>query len=788
MSRISFTKTAIFALSILIIFNVSDAYSQNEITQTVRGTILDAESKTPLIGASVVVEGTNPILGTIADVDGNFRLEKVSVGRYNFKVSFIGYEPFTLSEILVGSGKEVVLNIELKESSTTLREVVISANTNKDKPVNSMATLSARTFSIEETSRYAGGLDDPARLASAFAGVSTTQTTNNAIIIRGNSPRGVLWRIEGVDVPAAFHFPNVDFVGGGGYTILSNQMLRNSDFYTGAFPAEYGNAVSGVFDIKMRSGNTEKREFTAGIGSSGIDFSAEGPFAKGKKSTYLFNYRYSTLALLGKLTNFPNLPTFQDLTFKFEFPTANLGTFSFWAMGADDTNEKEADSDTLNWKTDYDRTGQDYFNRFGAIGLSHRIVLGSNTYIHSTISADGMRYGMDKKEYTLDSHLLPTDYIKSTEGKYSFRSLVNHKFNQWVSSRTGITLNSLFFDNRLDKAFRDNPGEMITFVNNSGTGFSLQAFTQFKINILQNLSTNVGFHSMYLDVNDKATFEPRGGVSWFFTQKDELSAAYGLHSQMEELRTYYSQTTNNGTIEMPNKNLDFIKSHHFVLGYNRKVNNVMRIKIEPFYQLLEDIPVYPNSSFSIINITSDWAINRKLENTGSGKNYGIDFTLERFLKDGYYYLFTATLYDSKYVGGDGKEYNTTFNRRHVVNLLAGKEWMIKNKNVLGISAKVTYMGGLRYTPSLYEESIAAQLHKPDHSKEYASQFPSSTGIDLSITYRVNKSKYTGIWYFMIKNALLQPDYGDPYFDFITKDVIIDKMKMPFPSVGYKIEF
>ena len=788
MSRIIFTKTAILAISILLLFNLSDAYSQNVITQTVRGTILDADSKIPLTGASVVVEGTNPILGTIADLDGNFRLEKIPVGRYNFKVSFIGYEPFTLSEILVGSGKEVVLSIELKEAALTLKEVVISANTNKDKPVNSMATLSARTFSVEETSRYAGGLDDPARLASAFAGVSTTQTTNNAIIIRGNSPRGVLWRIEGVDVPAAFHFPNVDFVGGGGYTILSNQMLRNSDFYTGAFPAEYGNAVSGVFDIKMRTGNAEKREFTAGIGSSGIDFSAEGPFAKGKKSTYLFNYRYSTLAFLGKLTNFPNLPTFQDLTFKFEFPTAKLGAFSLWAMGADDTNEKEADSDTLNWKTDYDRTGQDYFNRFGAIGLTHRVVLGTNTYIHSTLSADGMRYGMDKKEYTLDSQLLPTDYIKSTEGKYSFRSIVNHKFSQLVSSRTGITLNSLFFDNRLDKAFRDNPGEMITFVNNSGTGFSLQAFTQFKINILQNLSTNIGFHSMYLDVNDKATFEPRWGVNWSFTQKDELSAAYGLHSQMEELRTYYSQTTKNGTIEMPNKNLDFMKSHHFVFGYSRKVSNVMRIKIEPFYQLLKDIPVYPNSSFSIINITSDWAINRKLENTGSGKNYGIDFTLERFLKDGYYYLFTATLFDSKYTGGDGKEYNTTFNRGHVINLLAGKEWMIKNKNVLGISAKVTYMGGLRYTPSLYTESIAAQLHKPDHSKEYESQFPSSTGVDLSVTYRVNKSKYTGTWYFMIKNALLQPDYGDPYFDFITKDVIIDKMKMPFPSAGYKIEF
>ncbi len=777
-----------FALAALMLFALSNAQSQNTLTQTVRGSIKDANSKIPLIGATIIVEGIDPMMGTTADIDGNFRMERVPVGRYNLKVSYVGYEPFTLSEILVSSGKEVVLKIELKESSLALSEVVIRANTNKDRPVNSMATLSARTFSVEETSRYAGGLDDPARLASAFAGVTTTQTTSNAIIIRGNSPRGVLWRFEGVDIPAAFHFPNVDFVGGGGFTVLSNQMLRNSDFYTGAFPAEYGNASSGVFDIKMRTGNSERREYTAGISMIGSDFSAEGPFVKGKRATYLFNYRYSTLGLIGSLINFPNLPTFQDLSFNFNFPTEKAGTFSFWGLGADDINKKTAESDASKWETDYDRTGQDYFNRFGAIGLSHRISIGTATFIKSTLSADGMRFGMDKKEYTFDSRLLPTDYVKSTEGKYSFRSIVNHKFSSKVKSRTGITLNSLFFDNTLQRAFRDNPEVMTTFVDNSGTGFSTQAFSQFKIDLLPNLSTNIGFHTMFLNVNNKVTFEPRAGLSWNFTQDDELSVAYGLHTQMEELRTYYSQTNNNGIVEMPNKNLDFMKSHHIVLGYSRKVSDVMRIKIEPYYQILENIPVYPNSSFSIINVTSNWAINRKLENIGTGKNYGIDLTVERFLKDGYYYLFTTSLFESKYVGGDGKEFNTRFNRGYVINLLAGKEWMIKNKNILSLSAKATYMGGLRYTPALYEESIEAQMYKPDNSKAFSKQFPSSTGVDFTISYRMNKEKYSGVWFLMIKNALMQPDYSDPFYDFITNDVIIDKMRMPIPSLGYKIEF
>lgn len=783
----SFLNKTGWMMTFILCLTMSHAFSQNRLTQTVRGTIKDADTKRGLLGATIIVVGSNPIIGTTTSLDGVFKFEGVPLGRFDFKISYLGYETYTLSEILITSGKEVVLNIELKESAISIGEVEISGNS-KDQPSNNMAMISARTFSVEETSRYAGGLDDPARLAASFAGVATTQTTNNAIIIRGNSPRGVLWRVEGIDVPATFHFPNVDFVGGGGYTVFSNQMLRNSDFYTGAFPAEYGNAFSGVFDIKLRSGNSEKREFTIGAGIQGFDFAAEGPFVKGKKATYLFNYRYGTLGLIGKIVSFPNLPTFQDLTFKFDFPTLKAGVFTFWGMGADDSNIKTAKEDTTQWETSIDYMNQKYKNRFGAIGFSHHISLGKNTFLKTSISADGMRYSFDKQEYSSDMRMLPVVYSQSTEGKFSLRSTLNHKFHKKVTSRTGFTINRLFFDNDLKMAFFTQPDSLINFVDNKGMGWQTQAFTQFKIDLLPNLTVNLGVHSMYLNVNNKATLEPRGGINWAVTKKDEISFAYGLHSQMEELRTYFSEVNNQGVIELQNKNLGFMRSHHFVLGYNRKINDVIRLKVEPYYQILENIPVYPNSSFSVINITSNWAINRKLENLGTGKNYGIDVTFERFLKKGYYYLFTATLFDSKYTGGDGKEYNTVYNRGYVINLLAGKEWLLHKKNILSINAKVTYMGGLRYTPVMYEESMAVQWALPDHSRAYENQFPSTLGVDLSITYKMNREKYTGTWYFMIKNALMQPDYSDPFYSRMKKDVIIDEMRMPFPSLGYKIEF
>jgi hypothetical protein len=788
MTWITFLSMVKFALVLSIICNLSNAQAQNTLTQTVRGTIKDVDSKAPLIGATVIVEGIEPVMGTTSDYDGIFRLEKVPLGRHNFKVSFIGYEIYMLAEILVGAGKEVVLEIELKESPLTFNEVVVKSSSNKDRPVNSMATLSARTFSMEEASRYAGGLDDPARLAAGFAGVATTQTTNNAIIIRGNSPRGVLWRVEGVDVPATFHFPNVDFAGGGGYTVFSSQMLRNSDFYTGAFPAEYGNAFSGVFDVKMRTGNAEKREFTAGVGIQGVDFAAEGPFVKGKKATYLFNYRYGTLGLIGKIVSFPNLPTFQDLTFKFDFPTQRAGKFTLWGMGADDINNKDAKEDSTQWETSIDYMTQRYKNRFGAISLSHRITIGKHTYLNTILSADGMTSSFEKSEYALDMRMLPVLDSKSTEGKYALRSTFNHKFSPGISSRTGITINSLFYDNDLKLAFHTKPDSLINFVDSKGTGLQFQAFSQFKIDLLPNVSANLGVHTMHLNVNNKTIIEPRAGINWGVTEKDELSLAYGLHAQMEELRTYYSEVNNNGVAELQNKNLDFMKSNHFVLGYNRKINDVVRILVEPYYQSISDIPVYANSSFSIINITNNWAVNNKLENSGTGKNYGIDVTLERFLKDGYYYLFTATLFDSKYTGGDGKEYNTVYNRGHVINLLAGNEWIMKSRNLFGVSAKLTYMGGLRYTPVLFDNSMAAKWALPDDTKAYEGQFPSTIGVDLSITYKVNRQKYTGTWYVMVKNALMQPDYSDPFYSRMKNDVIIDEMKMPFPSLGYKIEF
>ena len=249
-----------------------------ELTQTIRGNVLDKENQKSLIGAEVVVLTTEPIMGNTTDLDGYFRIEKMPVGRHILQVNYLGYEPITIPNLLVTSGKEIVLNLELLESAVQLEVAVVVAKHDKTGTLNEMATVSARSFSVEETARYAGSFYDPARMATNYAGVAVgaSDDLTNEIVVRGNSPRGVMWRLEGVEIPNPNHFSAMGN-SGGGISMLSSSTLANSDFYTGAFPVEFGNALSGVFDLNLRKGNNEKREYAFMLG---VEVAEEGPFAE----------------------------------------------------------------------------------------------------------------------------------------------------------------------------------------------------------------------------------------------------------------------------------------------------------------------------------------------------------------------------------------------------------------------------------------------------------------------------------------------------------------------------
>lgn len=773
---------------LLVLIIASKGQSQGN-GQVIKGIIMDAVSQVPLPGASIVILESQPIVGTITDGEGNFKLLNIAPGRYNLLVSYIGYENYLFREVLVGTGKEVVLNAGLKELAQQMDEVKVTSRTSKELAVNPMSTISARQLSVEEASRYAGGYDDPARLAGSFAGVAS-EMGNNGIVIRGNSSRYMLWKLEGVEISNPTHFADVTAFGAGGITALSSQMLANSDFFTGAFPAEYGNALSGVFDVKMRTGNAEKRESAIQIGGIGIDVSSEGPLRKGGRSSYLFNYRYSTLALLKPLIpKEAGIIKYQDLSFKFNFPTKKNGTFVLWGIGALDAQSRDALTDPAKWENNADKESFDLELSNGAVGLTHKLILNPKTYLHTSLSSSGNSIATRYREFDTLQVLQPRERVNNNTWRMSASTTLNHKFGARHFNKTGFVYNRHFYN--VDNREASTLGEPLqVYALEDGNTASLQGYSQSNIQLTGNVEMVAGLFAHYFSLNKELSLEPRWGLKWKAAPGHSFGLAYGLNSRIEMIGFYLARQQTDSGIIQPNKELKMSKAHHFGLAWDWMISSDLRLKVEPYYQHLYDIPVVPDSYFSLQNLEMDWFFNETLINKGTGNNSGVDFTLERFLKNNFYYLFTASLFDSKYTGGDGIERDGLYNKHFIFNLLAGKEWKIGKlkRNILGLNSRLSYMGGDRYTPVLEAESIQKGEIIYDYSKAYTEKEKNAAILSFSLTYRINKSHHAGTWAFHLLNALGNQEFRG--YEINPRTGLPEKKfdRIMVPNLSYKIEF
>jgi hypothetical protein len=777
-------KTKVLA-SLVIIFS-GYAINAQELTQTVRGVVLDNDSRETLMGAAVIRLGAEYTTGTTTNSAGEFVLENVPLGRHSFQVNYLGYKPYVTSEILVSSGKEVYLEIALNQSVSNLEEVVIKAEIDKSATINSMTLISARTFSVEDASRYAGGFDDPTRLVSAFAGVSAPQIESNGISVRGNAPSMVQYRMEGIDIDIANHFEGGDLLGGGFVSLFSRHVLGGSDFLTGAFPAEYGNALSAVFDMNLRVGNNMNYEHSFEAGIMGINIASEGPFKKGGSSSYLFNYRYSTFGLIeGLLPEGEGLPIYQDLTFKTNFPTKH-GVFSVWGAAAIDDFYLKAVESPNDWTMEQNR--EEIKSDFlpAMVGINHRYILKNQAYIHSSIlysyynRKERMRWlGDDLNLYDMSS----MDY---TTNNFTVQSFINKKFGARHTNRTGIFYK--IYNYSIDNyASKERQGPMYSINRSEGTSSLVRAYSQSKVNASDQLTFNFGLHYQMFTLNNKYSLEPRLSLRYDITNKLALSGAYGLHSRLQILDHYFV-TMESG--ETPNTDLDFTKAQHFVLGFEYRITPHTRIIINPYYQILSSVPVIPDSSFSVINLQDSHNFNEALVNNGSATNVGIEFTLERFLNKGFYYLVTASVYNSKYKGGDDIERNTLYNGNYVANILAGKEWQIGRKNVnrFGVNARLYAIGGNRTSPVDIEQSLIDEEVVYDDTRLYENQFPSTNRLDLTISFIRNKPKYTNTFSLQLLNALGSVITYSKEYDFVEQNVVELKTTSVLPNISWKIEF
>lgn len=750
--------------------------------QNIRGTVRDAASNLPLPNSSVVLKNSISPTGVTTDSLGNFIFKNLPVGRYDIEVSYLGYDPVIIPEILLTSVKEVVLDIALQENLRQLSEVVVRPKVNKAQPMNKMALSGARMLSVEEASRFAGGFDDPARLAATFAGVNTN-LGDNGIVVRGNAPKFLQWRLEDIEIPNPNHFSEVASFGGGGLTALSSLVLGNSDFFTGAFPAEYGNALSGVFDLKLRTGNNERVENTAQIGTIGIDVSSEGPLKKGGQASYLFNYRYSDLGLVSDFGM-----RYQDLSFKLNFPTKRAGTFSVWGIGWMDHFKEDAETNKEKWEYRDDKESFVTKISSGAIGTAHRISLGNSAYWKSTLAVTVNRIDTHNELADDDLRLQPERVIKKTNWNFVLSSYINKRFGTRHTNRTGITLTGLKYDMLLKNADPVST-PLQTIADEDGSSALFSAYTESSFNLSDKWTFNAGLHGQYFTLNKHYSIEPRAGLRYNFSGDKSLSLSYGLHSRMELLNYYF---TRDEAGELINKDMDFTRAHHLVLSYDWNIGNNYHLRVEPYVQYLYDVPVIADSSFSFLNLKDQWFVHTKQENTGKGLNYGIDVTFEKFMSKGYYYMFTGSLFDSRYKGGDNIWRDTRYNRNFLINFLIGKEWMMGHakQNMFSANINLGYQGGERYSPVDKELTLARPDKEVqyDESRAFSKQLPTAFIAHFTVSYRINRKRISHEIALKMLNATFYNEYMGHSYNFKTRG--IDKVYegINVPNISYKIEF
>jgi len=792
-----------FVLLLTGILFLQQAVVGQDFTQTIKGRVVDVQSQTPLPGATVVILETNPQKGTITDDEGYFRIDNVKTGRVSVQISFMGYFPVTMSNLSLNTGKELVLRVEMEEQVIKTEEVIVKAKKDKSQVNNEMATISARTFSIEESERFAGARNDVARMASNFAGVSTSNDATNDIVIRGNSPNGLLWRLEGIEIPNPNHFGGMGATGGP-VSMLNSNVLSNSDFLTSAFPAEYGNALSGVFDLKMRNGNYEKHEFIGQVGFNGFELGAEGPLSKKSRASYLINARYSTLEVMSDMGfDFGTgtaLPKYKDLTFKVHIPTNSIGTFDIFGLGginSIDFINSQKDSTDLRESLYGDRYYDIYSkNDMGVAGINHTYLINENTY--TRLSLSGSRIS---NHTIVDSLLQDESTIGLVRQHYINYDLtanfyINKKFSSKHNMRIGIEamrrsykyVDSIFVydENRFRNRFDENDYMMM-----------YRSYIQWQYKPVDALVFNVGVHAEQMSLNDNYSIEPRLGLKWYLTPGQSLNFGYGIHSKPLATYVFFQKVElSPGVYAEPNKNLDFIKAQHFAVGYDWSISSTLHLKLESYYQdIFQSVVESKSSSFSMLNSTTFvFELPDSLVNGGAGRNYGVELTFEKFLDRGFYFLLTTSLFDSQYKGSDNKWRSTAFDSKYVVNFLAGEEFEIlrkanaKYRKWLSFDGRVTMAGGQRYTPINLEQSRLEHNTKYYEDLAYSEKFKDYFRADIRFAFKLEGRRTTQEWAFDIQNV---SDTKNPLY----KEYDVDKDEIKtvnqlgiFPMMQYRITF
>ncbi len=758
-----------------------------EPVQTLRGKIADAHTLQPLAGATLTLSPGG--WDAVSDSTGRFRLAQIPVGRYNLTVRFVGYETLVLPELLLESGKEMVLDLYLPTKSTLMDEVVVRA-ARRDMPIIGFGN--EHVFTTEETRRFPAAFYDPARVAVSMAGATNVHDGANGIALRGNSPNGITWRLEGVDIVNPNHLPNAGTLSdqasvyGGGVNILSAQLLADTRLLSGAFPAEYGNALSGVLDMRLRPGNNQRKEFTAQAGLIGLDLAAEGPVSSRSEASYLVNYRYSTVGLLSAL----GVPLgdedvrFQDLSFHLNFPGRGRSTWTVFGLGGQSVNRFEAKRDSAAWQFQKDRNDITFSARMGALGLTHTQTLGKRGEWHTVLATSAL--SSTRESARLDDALTPQleERNRLGQSKFSAHSYLRLRAGVGRQFQAGIQYTQQLFD--ISAIHRQGTD---TLAVGKGSGGLWQPYLSYSARVSPVLHGQVGLHWMYFDLNSSSSLEPRAMLTWTQSARQRFHLAYGLHSQLQLPQLYFAQSD-----EADNRNLGFTRAHHLTLGWYRQLSSASHLQVQVYYQHLFRVPVEQKmaSTFSALNLLEDFAPSL-LVNLGTGRNYGLEITARRYVVRDWWFIGNATWYRAFYTPFNGVERPSRFDGRYALNLAGGKEWRKAKREgnisrVWGVTARVLWNGGFRYTPVDAEASQAEGITVYRTQEAYSLRLPDYFRPDLRIYLQRSRRGRSSMLSLDIQNLVNRSNLAFYTFD-TQQGVVVPRYQLGIvPIAGYRVEF
>lgn len=776
----------------------SFVYAQN-FTQVLRGKVVDKDSKLPISSASVIISTTTPLLGDYTTPTGEFLIKNIPLGRHTITAQCIGYNPVIIQNIIITSGKELYLNIELEPRITSLKNIVIkdSSLLYKRENINSMISISANTFSPEETNRYAGSRIDPSRMVANFAGVFAGNDSRNEVIVRGNSPLGVLWRLEGVDIPNPNHFTGQG-ASGGALSILNNNLLAASDFLTGAFPADYGNKIAAAFDLRLRNGNNKKYEFTSAMGINGLEAGVEGPFSKKSDASFLINYRYSTFAIfdaLGLQFGVSGVPTYQDGTMKINIPLNSKHSISLFGIGGySNVDVLDSKRDSADWQFTSGRQNIRYGSAMYATGISHTWFISAKTYSKLTVSRAFSRLRI-KVDTLISAADIRENYLNRTnEYTNAVQYLWSTKFNDKNTVRVQARY-TLYEFNYLEKYYENQFAQTLTLADFNGNASLVNASVQWQHRFNNSLKLNSGLYAQQFLLNQSKSIEPRAGLVYTRGQHT-YRLGYGLHTQMQPLVVYFFKSyvpATDSYIET-NTNLGFTKAHHIVGGYQWSFSKSWVFKSETYFQYLYRVPVhgYYINSLSVLNLGGDVGFPNfdSLSNKGTGRNYGVEITLEKTFSKHYYVLGTLSLFNAEYRGSDRVWRYTKFSNHYIINVLSGYEFNFgkQHKNAFTIDGRVGYAGGIRYTPIDLEQSLEQKKQVLIAQEAFSKQYPPYFRADLKIAFKINTSKVTHSLFVTVENITNHKNILQQFYQPNTGQVRTDYQLGRFPYGGYRIEF